>query len=381
MMTGYLVHPSLISASLIQSRELILLPPVDHGPPAQCTPYRQHRQQVTCIYRPTAYAIRQRKGGRHCVNETAMSGFASFATGNPSFCRSPPAHASQPLRTSPLKSSYIPASRNASPTPSSSSRDDGGRDDESDVGSTSHSGSDSGDEDLVFFGTPTSAEARSIARLSQAIPATPLPSTPSKGQKVVWKRDSREFLRRQTILHQPYNGCTPVKGAQQKQEEKAGRKVWPGGFFDRPLAQREDEEETDFAPTPARFGRRKTPSPTRRHEDDGLALDFGRMGLASPAVAAPEARRARRSSSLASTTSSDRSEEVLGMDVFEGCLSTDDELADSDKENCPGPDEAHSAITEQSEEGSADLFDGPVSEVLFPENSLNAASKSPHLLG
>jgi hypothetical protein len=189
----------------------------------------------------------------------------------------------------------------------------------------------------------------------------------------VKKRDSREYLRRQTIVHQPYL-ATPVRSAigqdrdegkakatgkgkeraiplEQAQDRQAGKKVWPGGFFERPQSEdRGDDEEgeSEYAPTPVRFARtaqgqksrRATLSPERVHHDCELTFDFHRLGLSTPVpVGAQSAfveethRRPRRSSSASSGATG-----VSEMgDMQEMEFSADEELADSDKENCPAP--------------------------------------------
>lgn len=90
--------------------------------------------------------------------------------------------------------------------------------------------SSSDDEAGVFFGTPKAVERKIVAALSRSIPATPIgrDRTPASGPRRsslanrVNKRDSREFLRRKTLLL-----GTPGP---------SGEKVWEGGFHERPDA-------------------------------------------------------------------------------------------------------------------------------------------------
>lgn len=314
-----------------------------------------------------------------------MSGFASYSTGHSAFIRSPPPTRSQPTRTSPLKSSYVPNSAAASPATSaaSSSGTDSDIADTTDLSDSDADESDGGD--LVFFGTPTAKEAQSIARLSQAIPATPLPSTPthtpSKRQRTtVRKRDSREFLRRQTIVHEPYAGTpsTSTKGkGKGKAVDASGRKIWPGGFFERSGRDVDEEADTDYAPTPSRYEvgagktRRATLSPTRQHDDCELTFDFDRLGLATPARFSDDGRTTRfqreRSTDLSEEEefdASDRMHESYASLDF----SAEEELADSDKENCPAANEGEEAeeAVPEAEQMEQELFEGAMTGGAYP---------------
>ncbi|KAL1405113.1 hypothetical protein Q8F55_008736 [Vanrija albida] len=97
--------------------------------------------------------------------------------------------------------------------------------------------SSSDDEAGVFFGAHRPVERKIIAALSRStpgLPATPEPAAaparrPSLANRVK-KRDSREFVRRKTLLP----GTEPP----------TGEKVWEGGFFEKPS---EDEDESNSA--------------------------------------------------------------------------------------------------------------------------------------
>jgi hypothetical protein len=224
--------------------------------------------------------------------------------------------------------------------------------------------------------------------------------TPSKRVKRVKKRDSREFLRRQTILHQPVIGDTPARSTGLKgkgkdtaasivtvQGEEKGQKevkIWPGGLFERLAAGATEEDvESDHAPTPLRIHggtasshRRVTLSPTRRHDDCELTFDFHRLGLSTPVAANTASpaqqhsfRRSTGSSSFSSVSTEASHAEREGAAEME--FSADEELADSDKENCPAPvDEPDVGdMSEDAEQMARVLFEGPLTGATLLEDA------------
>lgn len=116
--------------------------------------------------------------------------------------------------------------------------------------------SSSDDEAGVFFGTPKAVEHKIAAALSRSIPATPLtrerPSAPRRSSSRLQKRDSREFLRRKTLLL-----STPGAGP-------SGDKMWEGGFHER---TEELEDEPIAGPS----------TPMVPHEDIAVELDTLRL--------------------------------------------------------------------------------------------------------
>lgn len=90
--------------------------------------------------------------------------------------------------------------------------------------------SSSDDEAGVFFGTPKAIERKIVASLSKTIPPSPasrdLARTAASGSrspavKRVKKRDSREFLRRKTLLLPAVSSVSPAE------------KVWEGNFYEK----------------------------------------------------------------------------------------------------------------------------------------------------
>lgn len=101
--------------------------------------------------------------------------------------------------------------------------------------------SSSDDEAGVFFGTPKAIERKIVASLSKTIPPSPasrdLARTAASGSrspvvKRVKKRDSREFLRRKTLL------LPTVSPAE---------KVWEGNFYEKDPPE---SEEVQVTPSP-----------------------------------------------------------------------------------------------------------------------------------
>ncbi|WOO86189.1 uncharacterized protein LOC62_07G009675 [Vanrija pseudolonga] len=96
--------------------------------------------------------------------------------------------------------------------------------------------SSSDDEAGVFFGAHLPVERKIIAALSRSVPSVPAVesarSAPRRSSLAarVKKRDSREFVRRKTLMP----GTEPL----------AGEKVWEGGFFEKPS---EDVDEANLA--------------------------------------------------------------------------------------------------------------------------------------
>lgn len=96
--------------------------------------------------------------------------------------------------------------------------------------------SSSDDEAGVFFGAHLPVERKIIAALSRSVPSVPaVESTRSAPRRSslaarVKKRDSREFVRRKTLMP----GTEPL----------AGEKVWEGGFFEKPS---EDVDDANLA--------------------------------------------------------------------------------------------------------------------------------------
>ncbi|BEJ15162.1 hypothetical protein CspHIS471_0409290 [Cutaneotrichosporon sp. HIS471] len=117
--------------------------------------------------------------------------------------------------------------------------------------------SSSDDEVGVFFGTPKAVENKIVAALSKSITATSLTRerspAPRHSSRRLQKRDSREFLRRKTLLL-----STQGAGA-------SGEKMWEGGFHERTDELEEDEPVTG-------------PSTSATHHED-LAVDLDTLRL------------------------------------------------------------------------------------------------------
>ncbi|WVQ84566.1 hypothetical protein IAT38_006720 [Cryptococcus sp. DSM 104549] len=191
----------------------------------------------------------------------------------------------------------------------------------------------SDDCDAVFFGSPKPQEAELIAKLSAAIPSTsspfpsavsPLASPPTTPLAPrVKKRDSREFLRRQTLL------LTTEKRLQ----------GGPLGLSERGPARAPSpcpsHESDSCSPATVRPNLLRTPpssTPTLKGQADpsDLTFQFDTWHLSSPA--APN-------SSLPVTTTSGAG----GAGVASGVADLSDSLdeGDSDKENMPVPEVNH----------------------------------------
>lgn len=122
----------------------------------------------------------------------------------------------------------------------------------------------------MFFGTPKAVERKIVAALSLSIPATPSRGTPSGGSRRsslanrVNKRDSREFLRRKTMLL-----STPGAGP-------SGEKVWEGGFHERtPGVDHTQLEPVELEASEPAAGP-STPM-VQDHEDIAVDLDSLRL--------------------------------------------------------------------------------------------------------
>ncbi|BEI92060.1 uncharacterized protein CcaverHIS019_0408800 [Cutaneotrichosporon cavernicola] len=117
--------------------------------------------------------------------------------------------------------------------------------------------SSSDDEAGVFFGAPKAVEHKIVAALSKSITATSLTCerspAPRRSSVRLQKRDSREFLRRKTLLLSSHEA-----GA-------SGEKMWEGGFHERTDELEEDEPVTG-------------PSTSAAHHED-LSADLDTLRL------------------------------------------------------------------------------------------------------
>lgn len=243
---------------------------------------------------------------------------------------------------------------------------------------TAFSDSDSdADSDRVFFGSPKAREGELVARLSRVIPATP------RGR--VKKRDSREFMRRQTILLSPRSGRESSAEVDEEEEgevrEKEVKKVWPGGFHERRPSTGADDSDCSSpssssasSPVPARY----LDTPSRRHDDaSDLTFDFSRFRMTdSPLsnthrtpgttrrislLAGPGAGTLSDQKSTAGSESSEAEEE-------EGEEWTEDEDEDSDKENAPAPIE-YGEVEEEEVKEDYPLFEGALTGKILMDSA------------
>jgi len=185
----------------------------------------------------------------------------------------------------------------------------------SDAANDHFSDSGSDEEEGVFFGTHQPKEAALVAQLSSTI------STPTR--PLVRKRDSREFLRRKTLLLSARKANTPAPSTARKEDTE---KEWSGGFYvkgARPRAVEADVDSDDEFTTP-RITFHDPGSPVVAEDDHcDLTFDFGNFRLhdaASPLVCRPTIATLDRRESPESSEVESESEE-------------DESYADSDKEN------------------------------------------------
>lgn len=175
----------------------------------------------------------------------------------------------------PAKHSYLPSSE-MSPAASSST---------SNV--SVHSAlSDSDDEDGVFFGAHDPTESEMVARLSAASPLAlgiQGERRQSTGGNRLRKRDSREFLRRKTLLLPAVGNLELAKAG------KEPEKLWHGGFYERRDGGEgsDDRSEDDASFSTSQDVAVSTPSKRPSHLDHShseLTLDFAafRLTEASP---------------------------------------------------------------------------------------------------
>lgn len=284
---------------------------------------------------------------------------------------SSPRHASRsasPIRPPPLSPSKVrfnlPQAKSTT-----SFLDDGDRD------STSDLSSEDDEDDRVFFGTLHRDEEELVARLSKAVPPTP--------RSRLKKRDSREFMRRKTILSTPprRRGISqdeevdedPVREVEEAESSLTSGKKWPGGFHER----REEDNISDYGSSPSSSSTSPTPvaypetsAGTRITEDHcDLTLDFSRFRVSdSPLSDTPNARPmfTRRPSLLSrpsiqadldqkSDADQSFSEEEQREEEWSGT-----EGEDSDKENAPAPMDPGVGEEEEEEKVEYPLFEGPL---------------------
>lgn len=170
----------------------------------------------------------------------------------------------------------------------------------------------SDDEAGVFFGTPKAIERKIVASLSKTIPPSPAsrdlaltaasgsPRSSSIPTRRVKKRDSREFLRRKTLL------------LSHSESPATGEKVWEGNFY-----------EKDPAPAEAEIG---------------VGVGVGVEASPSSEESSPKVNILDMTASLVTEENGSpaSSSSSLDLDIFG---SSDDSLAsDFDKENTDVPE-------------------------------------------
>lgn len=226
--------------------------------------------------------------------------------------------------------------------------------------------SDTDSDDRVFFGSPKKGEEELVARLSKAVPATP--------RSRLKKRDSREFMRRKTILVTPPRRSQPQadgeegEGSASEDDEKTekGMKKWPGGFHERRMSDGSDSSSSSsrsVSPTPGLYP--ETPGVGVNEDHCDLTLDFSRFRVSDSPLSNTRPAPIRRPSLLSGPNlqqEDDKSDaEASGSESEEedGEEWSETEGEDSDKENAPAPYE-HTGEEEDEEKEEYPLFQGPL---------------------
>ena len=135
-----------------------------------------------------------------------------------------------------------------------------------DAGSTAelNDSNSSDDEGGVFFGSRDPREALLVAELSSKPTPRRSPLAPLK------KRDSREFLRRQTILFSAKKGAD-VYHAQER--------AWSGGFYEKGVTPRVMEDLSDDEDTGSSKASNHDESPTPTEHASDLTFEFSNFRL------------------------------------------------------------------------------------------------------
>jgi hypothetical protein len=188
--------------------------------------------------------------------------------------------------------------------------------------------SDSDDEEGVFFGAHDAAESEMVAKLSAFSPspialAIQSERRHSAGGNRLRKRDSREFLRRKTLL------LPSVGNLELAKVGKEPEKLWHGGFYERRDGEGGSDERSE---DDASFSRSQevdvsTPSKGARHLDQShseLTLDFAAFRLTEASPLPPPRPDPRSSPEFDDSTEVDSDEEASD---------SSSDVGQSDKEN------------------------------------------------
>ena len=189
----------------------------------------------------------------------------------------------------------------------------------------------------VFFGGHDTREEQLVAQLSKSIPSTPEPQHRRMSRPRIKKRDSREFLRRKTLLLTARTN-TPVKQD----------KVWEGGFYEKgPLRETDMEQDSDEefqTPNLHRIHMEQSPMCVPAEHCD-ITIDFSKFHLSDSPSMRPEAEVAA---------------------VEDEASTTDEELGGSDKEN-----EAGAASPIIRRDGATQVL-APIAVVVGLENEVDS---------
>jgi hypothetical protein len=203
--------------------------------------------------------------------------------------------------------------------------------------------SDSDDEDGVFFGAHDPTESEMVARLSAASPIAlgiQGERRQSTGGNRLRKRDSREFLRRKTLLLPSVGNLELAKAG------KEPEKLWHGGFYERREGEGSDERSDNASSLDIAVS---TPSKRPSHLDQShseLTLDFAAFRLTEASPPPPR--------------SSPQFDDSTEVDSDEEHSDGGSEIGTSDKENV----EVHFS-PEPEEESEHDQKLGPAITVGF----------------
>jgi hypothetical protein len=244
--------------------------------------------------------------------------------------------------------------------------------DHSDCNSISSMSDEDDDDDRVFFGSPKKGEEELVAKLSKAVPATP--------RSKLRKRDSREFMRRKTMLVTPPRRNHIAREDPQPEtvseieEERTGREgsqLWPGGFYERRDTARHSDcgsspSSSITSPAPTLYPETQGARTTESEDHCNLTLDFSRFRVSDSPLSNTRPTSIRRPSLLSGSSRVADLDAKSDADATFSEVSDDEEDEawsgsegdDSDKENAPAPVE----YAGDSEEEKADypLFDGPL---------------------
>ena len=209
-------------------------------------------------------------------------------------------------------------------------------------GSSADSPSDSSeDEGGVFLGPHDPLESLLLAKLSDETPAPNSPYSHGRHRRTlitrVKKRDSRDYMRRKTLLSSTTHGSSRDKNGSPKGKPK----IWDVGFH-----ERRDEEESEaesessvsssriqLQPNPQRSERTLSkPNATVLHSD--LTLDFSAFRLTDTpptSVSSIEAIDKDRAYPNVKPRADEQEEDSGRME--DDSAAEDSEAGDSDKEN------------------------------------------------